>query len=160
MLVQPPANPSSEAMMRLALDQARLAFAAGEVPVGAILVMDERVIAANYNRVESKKDPTAHAEVEVLRDACRTLGNWRLLGAHLYSTLEPCAMCLGAIINSRCAAVTWGAPDLRQGAGGSWCNLLSTPHPISNPRVCGGCLESESAQLLREFFRLQRTKRL
>lgn len=157
--MQPPFDANAESLMLLALEQARAAFAEGEVPVGALVALEGRVIASGYNKVERLKDPTAHAEVEALRNACRALGSWRLTGAHLYTTLEPCAMCLGAIINSRCAAVTWAAPDIRQGASGSWCNLLANRHPISNPQVNCGYLEAESAALLREFFRLQRQKK-
>ena len=144
--------------MKLALEMAIQAKEQGEVPVGAIIVHKGRVIAAEHNRVESLQDPTAHAELLALRSACRVLGNWRLLDVVLYTTLEPCSMCLGAIINSRCPKVIWGAPDLRQGADGSWCKLLHTPHPISNPQLQGGCLAQESACILREFFKSRRTE--
>lgn len=147
-----------EHFMQLALAQAELALSVGEVPVGAILVLHGQVIAQDHNRVEQNVDPTAHAELAVIKRASRALGNWRLTGAALYCTLEPCAMCLGAVINSRCAEVIWAAPDLRQGAAGSWCNLLQARHPIHQPKARSGCLQEKSGALLRGFFRSRRGK--
>lgn len=147
-----------EYFMQLALQQALLAQRAEEVPVGAVLVWQGAVLAQDHNRVESRQDPTAHAEIAVIQTASRQLRNWRLTGAALYTTLEPCAMCLGAIINSRCAEVVWAAPDLRQGAAGSWCDLIEVGHPIHRPRARGGCLEAKSAALLRSFFLKRRQK--
>lgn len=145
-----------EHFMQLALQQAQLGLSMGEVPIGAVVVLDDQVIARDHNRVEQTLDPTAHAELAVIKSASQHLGNWRLLGAALYSTLEPCAMCLGAIINSRCAEVIWAAPDLRQGAAGSWCDLILARHPIHQPKARSGCLQEQSRALLQGFFRSRR----
>lgn len=145
--------------MRAALTLANEAFDRGEVPVGALIVMDNCILAKASNRVEENFDPTAHAEIEAIRAACRIKGNWRLEGADLYTTLEPCAMCLGAAIASRCKSVIWAAADLRQGAAGSWCHLLDKQHPIHNPKLSGGCLGHQSAKLMRDFFRLRRAEK-
>ncbi len=142
--------------MRRALQLAELSFAHQEVPVGALIVIDDLIVAEGRNRVEERSDPTAHAEMEAIRSACIERGNWRLLEADLYTTLEPCAMCMGAAINSRCRRIIWAADDLRQGAGGSWCNLLAAPHPIHNPQLHSGCLRDASCFMLRSFFRAKR----
>lgn len=145
--------------MRRALQLAELSFAQQEVPVGALIVIDDRIIAEGRNRVEERSDPTAHAEMEAIRAACTEGGNWRLVGADLFTTLEPCAMCLGAAINSRCRRIIWAADDLRQGAGGSWCHLLALPHPIHNPQMHSGCLRDASCLMLRSFFRARRLEK-
>lgn len=135
-----------------ALEEAKKAFTKGEVPVGAVIVIDNEVIAAAHNSVETLRDPTAHAELLCIRSAAQKLGDWRLLGATLYTTLEPCSMCLGAALLARIGRVVYAAPDLRHGACGSWVNLLSSKHPTHELEIKGGILQDESAKLLREFF--------
>ncbi|RMG49720.1 MAG: tRNA adenosine(34) deaminase TadA [Gammaproteobacteria bacterium] len=142
--------------MRRALEEARAAEAAGEVPVGAVLVQEGRLLAAAGNRPVAEHDPTAHAEIRVLREAGRQLGNYRLPGSTLYVTLEPCPMCMGALIHARIARLVYAASDPRSGAAGSVLDLAA--HPALNHRieVQGGVLADESAELLRAFFRQRR----
>jgi tRNA(adenine34) deaminase len=147
-----------EYFMREALEEAREAFDKDEVPVGAVLVVDEKIIARAHNLVETLKDSSAHAEMLCLREGARVLGNWRLLNATLYSTLEPCCMCAGAIFLSRIKTVVWGASDIRQGADGSWISVMNGSHPVHNPIVRRHVLVNESAQLLRDFFKQKRIK--
>ncbi len=142
--------------MRMAIQEAEKAASCGEVPVGAVLVYQNEVITTAYNCVESRQDATAHAEMLVLRQGAKILNNWRLLDATLYCTLEPCSMCAGAMILSRVKRLVWGAPDIRQGAHGSWVNLLDQPHPIHSIQVTKGVLAEECAELLRSFFRKRR----
>lgn len=142
--------------MRLALREAEKAFKAGEVPVGAVLVHQGRVIARGYNQVEMLRDATAHAEMLCLTAGSAGLGNWRLLETTLYCTLEPCSMCAGAALLARVSRLIWGAPDLRHGAGGSWVNLFNQTHPTHSIQVCGGVLEPEAADLMRRFFQKRR----
>jgi tRNA(adenine34) deaminase len=139
-----------------AMSQARLGFQQGEVPVGAVLVCDEVIIARAHNRVEAESDATKHAEILCLQEGAKLLGNWRLAKATLYSTLEPCPMCAGAMIHSRLETLVWAAPDLRCGAHGSWMNLLDTPHPIHQIKVRKGLFEAEAGELMRAFFRQRR----
>jgi tRNA(adenine34) deaminase len=141
-----------EFFMREALVEAEKAFAADEVPVGAVLVHQNKIIARAHNQVESLKDATAHAEILCLQRASKILGNWRLLGTTLYCTLEPCSMCAGAMILSRVKKVVWGAPDLRQGACGSLFHILDAAHPIHQIEVEKNVLIEESAALLKKFF--------
>lgn len=148
-----------EQWMRLALEEASKAFTLGEVPVGAVLVCDGQVVAAAHNSVEALQDPSAHAELLCLRRAAQALGNWRLLRCTLYCTLEPCLMCAGALIQSRVSRLVWGAPDIRQGAHGSFINVLDRPHPIHNLEITTGVLAEECGALLREFFRTVREKK-
>lgn len=142
-----------EYFMRLALLEAEKAFRLGEVPIGSILVVNGEVVASGYNQVEALCDASAHAEMICLRLASKTLGNWRLVGSTLYSTLEPCSMCAGALILSRVENVVWGAPDLRHGACGSWINLFEKKHPIHSVAIRSGVLESECSEIVRKFFR-------
>lgn len=146
--------------MKEALKQAQKAFKANEVPVGAILVFQDKVIAKAYNQVELLKDATAHAEMLCLTMGSSSLENWRLLDTTLYCTLEPCVMCCGALILSRVKRLVWGAPDLRHGGGGSWVNLFEKKHPIHTVEVKGGVMQEECADLLQEFFRQRRQKNL
>lgn len=148
--------PNDEFWMRRALELARAAEAAGEVPVGAVLVRDGEVIGEGYNRPISSSDPTAHAEMVVLRDAAARVGNYRLPGSELFVTIEPCSMCAGAIVHARVARVVYGAADPRTGAAGSVMDLLR--HPALNHRaeVTAGVCETDCAALLREFFRRRR----
>ena len=142
--------------MRLALDEARRAAVHGDVPVGAVVVHDDKVIASTCNERELRHDPTAHAEMLVLRAAAERLGSWRLDGCTLYVTLEPCMMCAGAIINSRISTVVFGAADLKAGALGSLYNFAADPRLNHEPVVRHGVLAEESATLLQDFFATRR----
>ncbi len=142
--------------MQEALREAESAFEKKEVPVGAVLVVDNVIIARAHNGVEEAGDATEHAEMRVLREGAKILGNWRLLEATLYCTLEPCPMCAGAMIHSRLDTLVWAAPDLRCGAHGSWTNLLDIPHPIHQLTVRKGVLEEPARQLMRTFFQKRR----
>ena len=144
------------AAMALALDKARAAGEAGEVPVGAVALREGRVIATAGNRRESEQDPTAHAEILVLREAAATLGSWRLDEITLVVTLEPCAMCAGAIVAARVGAVVFGAMDEKAGAVGSRYNLLADPRLNHEPPVRSGLEAEASAELLRAFFEARR----
>lgn len=145
-----------EGFMLEALKQAWKGFLAEEIPIGAVIVHDGKVIARGYNQVEMLKDATAHAEMLAVTSASSALENWRLTGATLYTTVEPCVMCLGAMLLSRVSSLVWAAPDLRHGALGSWVNLVEKPHPTHAIEVKRGPYGDESAYLLREFFRLRR----
>jgi tRNA(adenine34) deaminase len=145
-----------DVFMREALEEAKAAFSKAEVPVGAVLVLEGQIIARAHNLVESLKDATAHAEILCLKKGSEQLSNWRLLNTTLYVTLEPCCMCVGAILLSRVKRVVWGAPDLRQGADGSWVDVLRKKHPIHCIDVTSGVLLQESAQLMRDFFKNKR----
>jgi len=148
---------SDEAYMSAALEEAKKAFSAGEVPVGAVIVYQGEIIARAHNLVEQRKDASAHAEMLALREAAKNLDNWRLHEAALYCTLEPCAMCAGAMILSRLSFLIWAAPDLRHGAHGSWINLLDLQHPIHNLQVRSGVCAKEASALMKEFFQKRRT---
>jgi tRNA(adenine34) deaminase len=143
---------SDETWMRRALALAHRAREEGEVPVGALVVLDERVVGEGWNRPISASDATSHAETEAIRAACREMRNYRLAGATLYVTLEPCAMCIGAIFHARIARVVFGAPDPKTGAAGSVTNLFAEPKLNHHAVVEGGLLAQESAELLRTFF--------
>ncbi len=138
--------------MRQALSQAHNAWALGEVPVGALVVKDGQVIATGFNQPIGSHDPTAHAEIMALRAAATMLGNYRLPGCELYVTLEPCAMCVGAILHARIARVVFGAPDPKTGACGSVVNLFEQGKLNHHASVTGGVLADECGNLLREFF--------
>ena len=142
--------------MRYALELARQAAAAGEVPVGAVLVRDGQVIGEGWNRPISQNDPTAHAEIIALRNAAAALRNYRLVDATLYVTLEPCAMCAGALIHARVARVVFGAPDPKTGAAGSVLDVLGTDKLNHRINIVGNVLEDECSGLLTEFFRERR----
>lgn len=146
--------------MRCALEEAEIAFAKGEVPVGAVLVYQGEVIARGHNLVETLRDATAHAEMLCLKRGAEVLENWRLLRSTLYCTLEPCPMCAGAMIHSRLERLVWGAPDLRCGAHGSWVNLLDADHPIHQPLVTSGVLKEECALIMRNFFKQRRAAKI
>jgi tRNA(adenine34) deaminase len=141
----------------LALDEARAAAAAGEVPVGAIIVENGVVVGRGQNRVLRDLDPTAHAEIVALREAARALGNYRLGGCELFVTLEPCAMCAGAMIHARIGRLIFAAPDPKAGAAGSVLEVLNHPRLNHQMLVASGELAGESGELLREFFRERRT---
>lgn len=142
--------------MQEALKEAEKAFSLGEVPVGAVLVYREEIIARAHNQIETFQDASAHAELICLRKGSLYLKNWRLSETTLYCTLEPCCMCAGAMILSRIDRLVWGAKDLRHGAHGSWVNLLDTPHPIHRFETCPHVLEKEAAALMVSFFQKRR----
>ncbi len=142
--------------MRAALAAAREGQAAGEVPVGAVVVHEEVAIATGWNRPIGAHDPTAHAEIVALRAAASRLGNYRLPGLAMYVTLEPCVMCAGAIILARIARVVYGAPDPKAGAAGSVFDVLGTDRLNHRVEVAGGVLEADCRDLLQEFFRGRR----
>ena len=143
-------------MMALAIAEAKLAAAAGEVPVGAAIVLDGVIRGVGHNRPIAAHDPTAHAEIEAIRKASMTLGTYRLDGASLYVTLEPCVMCIGAIVNARIARVYYGARDEKAGALGSVYDIGRDGRLNHRIEVYGGIMEVECAALLREFFRTRR----
>jgi tRNA(adenine34) deaminase len=147
---------SAEAFMDEALEQARLALAAGEVPIGAVLVIDDAIVARGYNQPISACDPTAHAEILVLRHAARTVGNYRLTNADLYVTLEPCLMCVGAIVHARVKHVIYGATEPKTGALVSTVRALDTPGLNHRFTVTGGVREDAARELIQEFFREKR----
>lgn len=139
-------------LMRQALSQAQNAWALGEVPVGALVVKDDRVIATGFNQPIGTHDPTAHAEIMALRAAAELLGNYRLPGCELFVTLEPCAMCAGAMLHARLARVVFGAPDPKTGASGSVVDLFAQPQFNHHTELVGGVLADQCGALLREFF--------
>jgi tRNA(adenine34) deaminase len=142
--------------MLAALEEARRAEAEGEVPIGAVVVLDGAIVGRGHNRPIAEGDPTAHAEVLALRDAGRRLANYRLAGAVLYVTVEPCLMCVGALVHARVARVVYGAPEPRAGALGSATNALDTPGLNHQFVVDGGVLAEECGALLQRFFRARR----
>jgi tRNA(adenine34) deaminase len=142
--------------MRMALDEAQRAGAEGEVPVGAVVVMDGQVIGEGHNRPIASGDPTAHAEVLAIRRATASAGNYRLAGATLYATIEPCAMCCGAVLHARLARVVYGAADPKGGAVQSLYRLLDDPRMNHRVMTTGGVMSEECAALLGEFFRARR----
>ena len=143
--------------MQAALDQAALAYAAGEVPVGAVVLSPEgAIIGAGFNRTITDHDPSGHAEIMALRQAASVLKNYRLPGASVFVTLEPCAMCLGAMLHARVARVVFGATDPKTGVCGSVLALHAYPRLNHQTRVSGGLMAAESGDLLRRFFRERR----
>jgi tRNA(adenine34) deaminase len=148
--------PRDEYFMRLAIREAARAAEHDDVPIGAVIVKDGEVLATGHNEREVRADPTAHAELLALRDAARALGSWRILDAVLYVTLEPCAMCAGAIVLARVPRVIFGADDPKAGAAGSVLDVLDTPQLNHRPVVQAGLLGDECGDLLREFFASRR----
>jgi len=142
--------------MREALVQARLAANAGEVPVGAIVVLDDEIVGRGFNHPVSASDPTAHAEIAALRDAAARVGNYRLTGAALYVTIEPCLMCAGALVHARIGTLVFGAPEPKAGAIVS--RMRALEHEALNHRVMvvGGVLEEECREVVQAFFRARR----
>lgn len=147
---------NDEHWLRHAYQLARDAAADGEVPVGAVVVCDDEMIGEGSNRPISSTDPTAHAEIVALRAACKRQNNYRLAGATLYVTLEPCAMCSGAMLHARIERLVFGAFDPNSGAAGSVINVLDVPRLNHRVAVRGGVLEQQCAGQLKEFFRLRR----
>ncbi len=144
--------PRDEYFMRLALREAEAALEHDDVPIGAVVVHDGEVIGAGHNERELRQDPTAHAEILALREASRALGSWRVLEAVLYVTLEPCAMCAGAIVLSRIPRVVYGTTDPKAGAAGSVLDVLGEPRLNHRPDVAAGLLAADCATLLTQFF--------
>ena len=144
--------------MRHALELAKQSQAAGEVPVGAVVVKDGEIVGRGFNAPISRHDPTAHAEVMALRDAANTLGNYRLPGCALYVNIEPCVMCAGAIIHARIARVVYGAADLKTGACGSVVNLFENARLNYHATVISGVMAEEGGRLLSDFFAERRRK--
>ena len=145
--------------MKIALEEAQKAKALGEVPIGAIVVKDKEVVGRGYNKTETKKVPTAHAEMEAIRDAAQRLGGWRLIGCDLYVTCEPCAMCAGAIVWSRIENLYIGTMDPKAGACGSVFNIVQEEKLNHNVNIQTGILQEECSKILKDFFRdLRKTK--
>ena len=144
------------AMMREALELATWAAEQGEVPVGAVVVQDGKIMGRGYNSPVSSSDPTAHAEIRALRDAASTLSNYRLSGCTLYVTLEPCAMCAGAIMHARIARLVYGAADPKTGACGSVVDLFAEKRLNHHTEVAGGVLAGEAGKQLSDFFAARR----
>jgi tRNA(adenine34) deaminase len=153
-------NPTDEDFMGQALDLAREAAAAGEVPVGALVVIEGQVVGRGFNQPILRNDPTAHAEIIALRDAGQRLGNYRLPGATLYVTLEPCAMCSGAIMHARIARLVFGAADPKTGAVGSVIDLFAEARLNHHATVEGGVLADTCSRLLSDFFAARRNQTL
>jgi tRNA(adenine34) deaminase len=147
---------SDEAFMRLAIAEAERALEHDDVPIGAVVVRHGEVIGAGRNERELEQDPTAHAEILALRAAARKLGHWRVLESTLYVTLEPCAMCAGAVVLARVSRVVYGTPDPKAGAAGSVLDVLGEPRLNHRPDVVGGVLAGPCAALLRDFFARRR----
>jgi len=143
--------------MGIAIERAREAEAHGDVPIGAVLVRGEELLSSAGNERELRRDPTAHAEVLAIRAAAEALGGWRLPETTLYVTLEPCAMCAGAIVLARIPTVVYGAADPKAGAAGSVLDVLAEPALNHRPQVIAGVMEDECAALLRDFFGSRRT---
>jgi tRNA(adenine34) deaminase len=154
--VSPGLFPRDEYFMRLALREAERALDHDDVPIGAVVVHEGEVIAAARNERELRRDPTAHAEILALREAAARLDSWRLLDTVLYVTLEPCAMCAGAIVLARVPRVVYAAPDPKAGAAGSVLDVLAEPRLNHRPAVAGGLLAQDAAELLRAFFASRR----
>ena len=147
------ANSADTRFMEEALGLARAAAALGEVPVGAVAVVDGRIIGRGHNRRELDRDPFAHAEMRALAEAARAMGAWRLTGVELYVTLEPCAMCAGAMVQGRLARLVFGAADPKAGAVGSLYDLCTEPRHNHRVEVVRGVLEAPCSQVLKDFFR-------
>jgi tRNA(adenine34) deaminase len=151
------AGDAHERLMALAIERARAAGEHGDVPIGAVVARGGEPLVAAGNERELRRDPTAHAEILAIRAAAEALGGWRLPGTTLYVTLEPCAMCAGAIVLARIPGVVYGAPDPKAGAAGGVLDVLAEPALNHHPEVIGGVLEAECAALLRDFFASKRS---
>lgn len=149
-----------ERFMLEALKEAWKAFQKKEVPVGAVLVHNGKVIARGHNQVELLQDATAHAEMLCITVGEAALENWRLAETTLYCTIEPCSMCAGAMLLARVPTLVWGAPDIRHGANGTWIDLFEKPHPTHSIQVRKGILQDPCASLMKEFFQQRREGKL
>jgi tRNA(adenine34) deaminase len=145
-----------ESWMAEALAEARLAAAEGEVPIGAVVVFEDRIVGRGRNARERLRDPTAHAEILALREAARALDRWRLTGATIYATLEPCPMCAGALVNARIDRLVYAVPDPKAGAAGTLLDIPRDPRLNHRVEVTTGVLAQECGDLLKEFFRARR----
>lgn len=152
-------NDDDAKFMAEALKEAWKAFKADEVPIGAVLVQEGRVIARGHNQVEMLKDATAHAEMLCITAGTVALENWRLADTTLYSTIEPCSMCAGAMLLARVPRLVWGAPDIRHGANGSWVDLFEHKHPTHTVSITRGVMEEHCAGLLQDFFEKKRVEK-
>ncbi len=144
--------------MREALRLAAQAAEAGEVPVGAVVVKDGRIVGRGFNSPISRHDPTAHAEIAAMRDAAMHIGNYRLVGCELFVSLEPCLMCVGALFHARIARVVYGAKEPKTGAAGSVFNLFTEPRLNHHARIEGGVLAEECGKVLSDFFAMRRAQ--
>jgi tRNA(adenine34) deaminase len=153
-----PANEADEGFMRAALDLARQAAQAGEVPVGAVVVTDGQIIGRGSNAPISRHDPSAHAEIAALRDAAQQIGNYRLVDCELFVTLEPCVMCVGAMFHARISRVVFGARDPKTGAAGSVVDLFAEPRLNHHATIRGGVLAEECGRVLSDFFAARRAQ--
>ncbi len=147
-----------EPFMRAALDEARKAADAGEVPVGAIVVLDAVIVGRGFNQPISATDPTAHAEIVALRDAARAVGNYRLVGSTMYVTVEPCLMCVGALVHARVETLVFGAPEPKAGAVVSTARVHENPALNHRLSVVGGVLEDECRGVIQTFFKARRNE--
>ncbi len=147
-----------EKFMKIALKEANKSFQLDEVPVGVVIVKDDKIIARGHNLRETKQDPTVHAEIIAIKKASKKLKSWRLIDCTMYVTLEPCSMCAGAIMWSRIKRVVYGAKDIKGGAIGSSFNLFEQKGINHKPEVTSGVLEDEASTLLKDFFKLKRQK--
>ena len=145
-----------DTFMRAALDEARRGFAAGEVPVGAVLVLDGEIVGRGFNQPLGSHDPTAHAEIVAMRAAAQAIGNYRLVGATMYVTIEPCLMCVGAMVHARVATLVFGAPEPKAGAVVSSCRAHELPSLNHRLDVVGGVLEEDCRAVIQEFFKSRR----
>ena len=142
--------------MEMALEEARLAEQVDEVPIGCVIIKDDKVIAKAHNLRETSNDPLGHAETLAIKKASKVLGDWQLVNCELYVTIEPCIMCAGAIIQSRISKVIYGAPDLKGGAFGSSINVLEASSINHRPEVVSGILEKECTELIKNYFKSKR----
>ena len=156
MLIGSGASISDEELMRAALTEARKAMASDEVPIGAVVAVGEEIVAAGFNQPISTVDPTAHAEIRALRAAAQKIGNYRLTGATLCVTVEPCAMCVGAMVHARIGALVYGAPEPKTGAVSSTMKLIDDPSWNHRIVVVAGVMADECRELMQEFFREKR----
>jgi len=145
-----------EKFMRIAIEEASKSDLIGEVPVGAVIVLDKKIIGKGHNFSISRSDPTSHAEIEAIRDASKNLNNYRLVGADIYVTLEPCAMCYGAIVHSRIANIYYGARDQKSGVCGSCDDLCERSYFNHKPLIRGGIMEEDCSKILLDFFKEKR----
>lgn len=150
--------PDDQKYMEMALSEARKAAELGEIPIGAVLVLDGEVIAKAHNMRETWQDATAHAETIVIREACKKLNRWRLTGATLYVTIEPCPMCAGAIVMSRISRLVYGSPDSKAGAAESLFNVVNNPALNHMVDVTAGVCSEECTQVMKDFFKKRRSE--
>jgi tRNA(adenine34) deaminase len=152
----PGTTPAHDTFMRAALEEARRGLAAGEVPVGAVVVLDGRIVGRGFNHPIGSHDPTAHAEIAAMRDAALALGNYRLVGTTMYVTIEPCMMCVGAMVHARVSTLVFGAAEPKAGAIVSSCRAHELPSLNHRIEVVGGVLEEDCRAVIQEFFKSRR----